>query len=496
MKCLDGRRPARLRLLAALALALLVPAGRSDAQVLYGSVVGNVSDNTKAAVPGATVTLINKATNLAREGTSRSDGTYSFVNVPPGTYTVRVVLAGFKESLRENVPISANTVSRVDVSLEVGQLSEAVTVQSEQKLLQTDSGSLSAELKSKEVTSLPLGSYRNYQSLLNLVPGTTPAGFQNAVTDTPGRALTTNVNGTARNNNNTKLDGTTNINVFLPHHAQYIAPAETVDTVNVSTSSFDAEQGMAGGAAITVLTKQGTNEFHGSGYAAHTDQGLQAKNFFNSGSKPDSHRNIDSATLGGPIIKDKLFFFGAFEGVYQTDASTHTGTVPTQAMRNGDFSAFGTTIYDPSTGNADGTGRTAFPGNVIPANRLNSISKSLQSRLPLPNGPGTSGNYSASGPVNLHRNNFDGKLNYNLGSTGQIWAKYSQMNATVSSDMWLGNPQDNGAGGYGFGTGSGVGDTKVRLASVGSTWTRRSSWPAWARPGRFRRAWCWTPPSA
>ena len=471
MISLDGRRPARLPLLAALALALLVPAGRSDAQVLYGSVVGNVSDNTKAAVPGATVTLINKATNLAREGTSRSDGTYSFVNVPPGTYTVRVVLAGFKESLRENVPISANTVSRVDVSLEVGQLSEAVTVQSEQKLLQTDSGSLSAELKSKEVTSLPLGSYRNYQSLLNLVPGTTPAGFQNAVTDTPGRALTTNVNGTARNNNNTKLDGTTNINVFLPHHAQYIAPAETVDTVNVSTSSFDAEQGMAGGAAITVLTKQGTNQFHGSGYAAHTDQGLQAKNFFNSGSKPDSHRNIDSATLGGPIIKDKLFFFGAFEGVYQTDASTHTGTLPTAAMRSGDFSAFGTTIYDPNTGNADGTGRTPFPGNIIPANRINSISQSLQSRLPLPNAAGTSRNYSASGPVNLHRNNFDGKLNYNVGSTGQVWAKYSQMNATVSSDMWLGNPQDNGAGGYGFGTGSGVGDTKVRLASLGSTWT-------------------------
>ena len=174
MKCLvDGRRPARLPLLATLALVLLVPAGRSDAQVLYGSVVGTVADTSKAAVPGATVTLINKSTNLARETTSRSDGTYSFVNVPPGTYTVRVVLQGFKESLEENVPVSGNSISRVDVGLEVGQLTEAVTVQSEQRLLQTDSGSVTAELKSGEIESLPLGNYRNYQTLLNLVPGTT-----------------------------------------------------------------------------------------------------------------------------------------------------------------------------------------------------------------------------------------------------------------------------------------------------------------------------------
>ncbi len=478
MKFLDGRRPARLVLFAAPAMALLFGAlaGRSDAQVLYGSIVGNVADASKAAVPGAAVTIVHKETNLARETVTRSDGSYTFVNVQPGTYTVRIVLAGFKESVKENAPVSANSITRVDVGLEVGQLTEAVTVQSERTLLQTDSGSVTAELKSKEITSLPLGNYRNYQSLLNLVPGTTPAGFQNAVTDTPARALTTNVNGTARNNNNTRLDGTTNIYIWLPHHAVYVAPAETVDTVNISTNNFDAEQGMAGGAAVSVLTKSGTNEFHGSGFALHEDQGLRARNFFNT--KPrdvpafKSHRNIDGATLGGPIVKNKLFFFAAWEGTYEQTSNTRTGTLPTAAMRSGDFSAFKTIIYDPATGNPDGTGRTPFSNNVIPANRISPIAQALQARLPLPNQPGTSGNYADTGPINLHRNNFDFKVNYNVGSSAQVWAKYSQMNALVESDMWLGNPQNGGAGGAGFGgNGSGTGDTKVKLGTLGTTWT-------------------------
>ena len=140
-------------------------------------------------------------------------------------------------------------------------------------------------------------------------------------------------------------------------------------------------------------------------------------------------------------------------------------------MRAGDFSAFGTTIYDPATGNPDGTGRTPFPGNIIPANRISPISQQLQARLPMPNRAGTSGNYSGTGPIDLTRNNFDVKLNYNVSSSAQIWAKYSQMNATVESDMWLGNPQDGGAGGYGFGDGSGVGDTKVKLGTLGMSWS-------------------------
>ena len=146
-----------------LVAALLALAGPSDAQVLYGSIVGNVTDTTDASVPGATVTIINAGTNLARETTTRTDGSYTFVNVIPGTYRVRVVLTGFKEYVKEGVPVSTNAVARVDVTLEVGAMTETVTVQSETSLLQTDSGSVQGELKSKEVQSLPLGNYRNYQ---------------------------------------------------------------------------------------------------------------------------------------------------------------------------------------------------------------------------------------------------------------------------------------------------------------------------------------------
>jgi hypothetical protein len=472
MRRLYDRRPRWLPHLALLAVALLALAAPSDAQVLYGSLVGNVTDTTQASVPGATVTLINTATNLARETTTRPDGSYTFVNVIPGSYRVRVVLTGFKEYVKEGVPVSTNAVARVDVTLEVGAMTEVVSVQSETRLLQTDSGSVQGELKSKEVQSLPLGSYRNYQELLNLVPGTTPAGFQNAITDTPARSLTTNVNGTARNNNNTRLDGAVTVFVWLPHHAVYVAPADTVDTVSVSTSNFDAEQGLAGGAAVTVLTKSGTNEFHGTGSWLFENGSLRARNWANSGDKPDTKRNIGTVTLGGPIMKDKLFFFAAWEGHYTTTPATRTDSLPTAAMRNGDFSAFSTVIYDPATGNPDGTGRTPFANNIIPANRISSTAQQLQARLPLPNGPGTSSNYTNTGTIDFNRDNFDFKVNYNVGARAQIFAKYSQMNGTVASDMWLGNPTStSGAGGYGFGDGSGTGDTKVKVGTLGWTWT-------------------------
>ncbi|MGH9313496.1 MAG: carboxypeptidase-like regulatory domain-containing protein, partial [Vicinamibacterales bacterium] len=208
--------------------------------------MGGVTDSQGAIVPGVTVTITNKETNLTRETTTNSEGNYSLGNVLPGIYDVKTALQGFREVIRQNVPVSVGQVSRVDVVLEVGALTETVTVESRSELMQTDTADVHTELRGTEITALPLNQFRNYQALVNLVPGSVPMRFQNAETDTPARSLTSEVNGQAINSNATRTDGATNVNIWLPSHNMYVSPAETVDTVNISTNNFDAEQGMAG----------------------------------------------------------------------------------------------------------------------------------------------------------------------------------------------------------------------------------------------------------
>ena len=448
------------------------------AQVLYGSIVGNVTDAQGGAVPGATVTIVNKETNLTRETTTNEEGNYSLVNVLPGPYDVKVSLQGFREVLRSNVPVVIGQLSRVDAALEVGTLTETVTVASEAQLLQTDSAEVSTQLKSTEITSLPLNQFRNYQALVNLVPGSTPMRFQNAETDTPARSLTSNVNGQAINSNATRTDGATNVNIWLPSHNMYVSPAETVDTVNVSTNNFDAEQGMAGGAAITVITKSGTNQFRGSAFEFFNNQSMNARPYyFASGTKPDKlpvERNIYGATLGGPIRRDRLFFFGSYEG-YKSEQSLFTfHSVPNAALRNGDFSnarnADGSlqVIYDPRTGNPDGTGRLPFPGNVIPASLINAIARRIDALAPMPNttGIGVGGftnNYQREETRTTDRHNFDAKINWNRTSAHQLWGKFSFMDATVDDLTNYLGPDPNADGDGGF--------TKVYQFTMGQTWT-------------------------
>src|SRR5438876_11813288 len=175
---------------------------------------------------------------------------------------LKVTLTGFKEFTQTGVQVTLNNVARVDATLQVGNLTETVTVAAQATPLQTDKTDVHKELSTKEITDLPLNQYRNYQSLIDLVPGTTPSDFQNAVTDTPARALTTNVHGTARNSNNTRLDGATTVLTWLAHHTLYVGPQESSQTVNVLANNFDAEQGLAGGEAITRETKRVTIDFH------------------------------------------------------------------------------------------------------------------------------------------------------------------------------------------------------------------------------------------
>jgi Carboxypeptidase regulatory-like domain len=301
------------------AAGMILSASPLKAQILYGSIVGNVKDSQGGVIPGATVTATNTETNLTRETVTNDEGGYSLTNVLPGPYAVKITMTGFREAIQANVPVTIGQISRVDLTLQVGAVTETVTVESAAQLLQTDKADVSTKVKSAEITNLPLNQFRNYQGLINLVPGATPAQFQNAETDTPARSLSTNVNGQNRNNNATRTDGAANVNIFLPHHNMYVSPAETIDTVNISTSNFDAEQGMAGGAAITVITKSGTNEFRGSAFEFFNDETLNARPYFfgNAAAKPEKlpiDSNIFGGTLGGPIKRNRVFFFGSYEG--------------------------------------------------------------------------------------------------------------------------------------------------------------------------------------
>ncbi len=456
---------------------VLAPAA-ADAQILYGSVTGTVKDAQGALIPGATVTIVNKDTNLTRETVSSPDGSYTLANVLAGPYDVKVALTGFRETVRTNVPVTIGQIARVDFTLEVGSLSESITVASDAQLLQTDKADVHTELKSTEITSMPLNRFRNYQALMSLVPGTTPMAFGNAETDTPARSLATNVNGQVNTNNTTRTDGATNMNIWLPNHNMYISPAETVDTVNVSTSSFDAEQGNAGGAAVTVVTKSGTNQFRGSGFEFYNSDKLNATpKYFGAGDVPKKlpvTANTYGGTVGGPIKKDKLFFFGSLEG-FRRDQSLFTFfNVPDARLRAGDFSqalnANGSQqlIYDPATGTGNGVNRTQFPNNQIPANRLNPIALKVLNLFPLPNNPGTgvggfTNNYKRQEDRTFNRDNWDTKINWNRTSAHQIWGKFSYMNAVVDDLTNYLGPDPNATGDGGF--------TKVYQATAGQTWT-------------------------
>src|SRR5439155_6034123 len=196
-----------------------------------------------------------------------------------------------------------------------------------------------SEIHTKEVVGLPSPGYRNYQGLINLVPGATPAQFQNSITDTPGRALQTHINGGNAQTNVTRIDGAARVNVWLPHHVGYVTPEENVDVVNITTGSADAEQGMAGTSAITLVTKSGTNDIHGSAFEFHDDQHLKSRNFFQTAGtqKPLSIFNNFGATIGGPIIKNKLFYFVSYDGTKQRQAGPGLYTIPTSAFTGGDF---------------------------------------------------------------------------------------------------------------------------------------------------------------
>ena len=253
---------------------------------------------------------------------------------------------------------------------------------------------------------------------------------------------------------------------WLPHHAGYIAPAETIETVSITTGSGDAEQGLSGGASTTVITKSGTNELHGSGFWFYNNQDMRARNYFARDKPASSFKNY-GGTIGGPMVRNRLFYFFSYDKTAQAISGVRTGDeVPTADQRMGDFSAYEDIIFDPYTGNKDGTGRIPFRDKMIPLSRQSPISRNILTYIPDPNEEGTNNNFHSSGSPPFDRAYYDSKLNFTVNQNYSFWAKHGFMDAPVS-----GTPIFGDAGGPAPGGSPGNAETYVNLATFGHTYT-------------------------
>ena len=397
-------------------------------------------DQSGGAVPGAEVTVTQTETSLTRTAVSNDVGVATLASLPPGPYSVRVNISGFKEFVTTGVMVSEDSVVRVGSLLDVGQVTDTVTVSAGVAVLQTDRADVRTEIPTTQLENLPVPVGRNYQNLFVTVPGISPPENMHSVAVNPARGLAFSSNGTTRNANAIRIEGAISNNLWLPHVAAYVPALEAIESVGVTTSTFDADQGLSGGMSANVLIKSGTNQLHGSVFEYFFNEAMKSRPYFLPATeeKPDASQNQFGGTLGGPIVRNKLFFFGSYQGTFDKQLAQRFGTVPTAAMRNGDFSASPTPIYDPATGNAaNGTGRTPFAGNIIPRDRFDPIVQKLIADLPLPNIPGRlTDNYFATGDYTFDRHNVDAKVNYNptnkLGISARVgWLGYNFRNPAM-----------------------------------------------------------------
>jgi outer membrane receptor protein involved in Fe transport len=406
-----------------------------------GAISGVVSDASGAALPGATVTVVNNATGQTRTATAGADGFYTIPLLQPGTYKVTAALQGFSTLNRDGVKVTVSETARVNVQLSVGGRTEDVTVVGEAPLVETSNATMGIVIDEKKVVDLPLNG-RNFTQLGTLIPGVVapPAGLGGQAGDaTPGGfgAVTSgfNVNGMRNQSNNFLLDGATNNDTF---NTGFVLrpPPDAIQEFKILTHSYNAEYGRNAGSVVNVVTRSGSNNWHGAAWEFNRDDSLQARNFFAAADqpKPKLKQNQFGASLGGPLKKDKLFVFGYYEGYRNTSGTTSNLLVPSEAQRAGNFA--GATILDPRTG-------AAFPGGIIPSNRLDPIAlRLLADFMPLPNSPGN--RYVVSPDVVDTRNQAGGRLDYRVSDKHQVLARYlwSQTDRTTPRTV---QPADNKA---------------------------------------------------
>ncbi|HEV2484969.1 MAG TPA: carboxypeptidase regulatory-like domain-containing protein [Terracidiphilus sp.] len=451
-------------------------------QTVNGTLLGTVADSTGATIANAQVTVTLTSTGAMHVAETNGSGNYTFPGLQPGVYTITIDAKGFKKAEQQNINLLANTSPRVDVILQPGNVSETVVVTTAPPVLQTDRADISTKIEAQSVMELPLTTNRNFQSLLNLVPGTAPAVFQHSQFFNPQDSLQTEANGFPRLGNLYQIEGiddderTGLLQILIP-------PAEAIQSVDISTNNFEAELGRAVGAVTNVTLKSGTNAFHGSAFEFVQNNDLDARSYFGG---PLGHLsyNYFGGAVGGPIVKDKLFFFADYLRTLDHEATSNTFTIPdaryytANSSGNIDLSAALVTnskgqtvgqIYDPATGDGrtvaqGGTPRTPFPNNQIPLNRVNPVSLTalkdinaaaakygtLDSTKPL---SGPTNNYVTNLPFTKTADSFDTKIDYTPTEKNHISGRMSwQRTNTFQSSAFaafIGGPAAGGFEGAG-----------------------------------------------
>jgi hypothetical protein len=395
----------------------------SIAQVDTGTIVGTVLDKSGAVVPNATVTLTEVQTNIKTIVKSDAEGNYIATPLKVGNYSISVAIAGFKTQTRENVVLRVQDRLRADFELQVGEVTEKILVTEEVPLVQTETSSLGEVIDSRQITDLPLNG-RNYTQLATLTTGVARTSEGN--NGNVGGDFV--ANGTRGDLNNFILDGIDNNSndnggVILRTNV------DAIQEFKVQTSTYSAELGRSGGAVINATIKSGTNQFHGSAFEFLRNSALDARGFFEDPTQPKApfKRNEFGGVFGGPLKKDKTFFFGDYQGTRLRSGLNFVSSVPLPEQRFGDFSGLdNNTIYDPLTYDPATNTRLPFPGNIIPQDRIVPLSQAFMNLYPDPNQPGKlRNNYIISPQQTDGIDQFDVRVDHNFSATNQIFGRFS-----------------------------------------------------------------------
>jgi len=443
-----------VRSFARIFLAALFSVCLSFAQQITGSVTGTVTDPGGAAVAGASVKLTNTGTDATQSVTTDADGNFRFLLLPPGNYSVQVSAPGFKSYVRAGIVVEVDRSIAVPVSLQIGQVNETVEVSGASPLLEPNTSSLGTVMEEKKVLDLPLNG-RNPMGLANLIPTVKGIGYFGGQVLSSWRLAAVSIGGGQPLTNGYLVDGIANDKMVDSGPMTFLT-VDSTQEFKVQTNGMSAEFGRTSGGVISMITKSGTNAYHGSLFEFLRNEKLNANDFFaNKAGRAIAPDKVNQfgGTFAGPLKRDKLFFFYNYEGYRERSASTETVTSPTAAQRAGDFSGLKTggaliTIYDPNTTRPDPANpgkfiRDTFQNNTIPSSRINTVGANILKYYPSPTNPSAlAANAFLQSPTPIDKDTQTVRIDYNLSATRRLAGRYTYDNLNWQFANFFGNIAD------------------------------------------------------